>query len=160
EEPIVKEMGYGALLHDIGKIGISDAILLKPAKLTAEEREIIKRHPEIGARILQCAKTSPAVIELVLSHQERYDGSGYPRGLKGEEICIGARIFAVVDAFDCITSDRPYRKAQSYAIARQEICRNSGTQFDPQVVEVFLTIEDREWDALRTETMRVLATEE
>jgi len=160
DEAAVKEIGYGALLHDIGKIGISDAILLKPDKLSVEEREVIKRHPEIGARILQRARVAPAVTELVLSHQEWYNGLGYPRGLRGEEICIGARIFAAVDAFDCITSDRPYRRAQTYAFAREEIRRNSGTQFDPHVVEAFLAIADWEWDALRAETMGQIAREE
>ncbi|MBI1748477.1 MAG: HD-GYP domain-containing protein [Acidobacteria bacterium] len=157
---LVKDIGYGALLHDIGKIGISDTILLKPSRLTLEEREIIKRHPMIGARILRRANLPLLVTEVVLCHQEWYDGHGYPRGLRGDEITLGARIFSVVDAFDCITSDRPYRKAQPYAVARKEICRHSGTQFDPMAVEAYLSVKEYEWDAIRHATMQALIREE
>lgn len=138
----------GALLHDVGKIGISDAVLRKPGKLTAREWVEMKRHPEIGHRILSGIKFLESSLPLVISHQERFDGSGYPRGLRGEEIPLGARIFAVVDTLDAMTSDRPYRKALTYGDARDEIIRNSGTQFDPQVVEVFLTISPEEWKCI------------
>jgi putative nucleotidyltransferase with HDIG domain len=153
-EEALSDIGQGALLHDIGKIGITDAILLKPSGLTPDEREVMQQHPQIGAGILQKVGFSEIATEIVLCHQERYDGSGYPRGLKGDEIPIGARIFAVVDAFDCITSNRPYRKAQSYEFARQEIINHKGTQFDPRVVDAFLSIPEEEWMAIRKRTMQ------
>jgi response regulator RpfG family c-di-GMP phosphodiesterase len=139
----------GALLHDVGKIGIRDAILLKPGKLTSEEWREMRRHPEIGARMLQGIAFLESAIPIVLCHQERYDGKGYPQRLKAEAIPIGARIFAVVDTLDAMTSDRPYRKALPYERARSEIVRFSGTQFDPAVVEVFLAIPEAEWQAIQ-----------
>ena len=124
----------GALLHDIGKIGIPDAILLKKGPLTPEEREIMKRHSHIGYNIIKAGPGLEEASEIVLAHQERYDGTGYPRGLKGDAICLGARIFAVVDAYDAIRSDRPYSKGRSAREALDEIVRHKGTQFDPAVV--------------------------
>lgn len=144
-------LARGALLHDIGKIGVSDQVLLKPGKLTAEEWLEMRRHPEIGARILSGIPFLGPAAEIVLSHQERWDGKGYPRGLARDQVPIGARIFAVADALDAITSDRPYRRGRSYAYAVEEISRHSGSQFDPDVVRHFLTITEDEWNALRGE---------
>lgn len=135
----------GALLHDIGKIGISDSILLKPGKLTEEEWKEMKKHPYIGYKILEGIKFLEGAAEIVYAHHERFDGTGYPRGLKGEEIPIGARLFAVSDILDAMTSDRPYRKALPFDAARDEIVRCSGTQFDPEVVGVFLKIPKDRW---------------
>ena len=130
----IEYIGTGALLHDIGKVGIPDAILLKAGPLTPEEREVMKTHPHLGYNIIKAGPGLEPASEIVLAHQERYDGTGYPRGLKGEDICLGARIFAVVDTYDAIRSDRPYSKSRSAAEALAEIVRNSGTQFDPAVV--------------------------
>jgi len=148
KDPELTEIRRGALLHDVGKIGIPDAVLRKPGKLTSEEWEEMRRHPEIGYRILSGIKFLEPSLPIVIAHQERFDGSGYPRGLKREEIPLGARIFAVVDTLDAMTSDRPYRKALRYEDAREEIIRNSGLQFDPRVVEVFLSIPPEEWKAM------------
>ena len=125
------------LFHDIGKIEVPDYILNKPAKLTPEEYEIIKRHPVAGEEILKPVKFLQEVAKVIRQHQERWDGKGYPDGLKGEEIHLYARIVAVADAFDAMTSDRSYRKAMKIEDAVEEILRNSGTQFDPKVVEAF-----------------------
>ena len=130
----IEYIGTGALLHDIGKVGIPDAILLKAGPLTPEEREVMKTHPHLGYNIIKAGPGLEPASEIVLAHQERYDGTGYPRGLQGEDICLGARIFAVVDTYDAIRSDRPYSKSRSAAEALAEIVRNSGTQFDPAVV--------------------------
>ena len=137
-ETDVSDISRGALLHDIGKIAIPDAILLKPGALTDEERNVMRSHPEIGHRILTSSRYLERPAEIVLQHQEKFDGSGYPQGLKGHEICLGARIFAVVDAYDAMRSDRPYRKSLSPAVATAEIKRHRGTQFDPAVVEAFV----------------------
>lgn len=144
-----EHIARGALLHDIGKIGVPDHVLLKPGKLTEEEWIDMKKHPEIGARILSGIQFLEPAAEIVLAHQERWDGEGYPRGLAGEEIPIGARIFAVADALDAITSDRPYRRGRSLEYAKEEIARYAGTQFDPVVVEHFLAITDDEWAIIR-----------
>jgi putative nucleotidyltransferase with HDIG domain len=153
-EPELTDIYRGALLHDVGKIGIPDAILRKPGKLTPEEWVEMRRHPEIGYRILQGINFLETAREIVLCHQESYDGSGYPRGLKGKEIPLGARIFAVVDTLDAMTSDRPYRKALPYEAAREEVLRYSGTQFDPDVVKVFLAIADEEWAEIHRRVIR------
>jgi len=126
---------WGALLHDIGKIGIPDAILLKQGPLTEEEWRVMQTHPERGHVILAGVPYMRDAAAIVLAHEERYDGSGYPRGLKGEEIPWGARLFAVIDALDAITSDRPYRQATSFDDAATEIHRGAGTQFDPRAVQ-------------------------
>lgn len=141
----------GAFLHDIGKMAIPDAILLKPARLQADEQKIMREHPARGYQMLRKIPFLQEAAEIVYSHQEHYDGSGYPRQLKGEEIPLGARIFAVADTLDAITSDRPYRKAATFAAARQEIKRCAGTQFDPRVVEVYLSLPDQLWEDLRAE---------
>ena len=153
-EPELTDIYRGALLHDVGKIGIPDAILRKPGKLTPEEWVDMRKHPEIGYRILQGINFLEAAREIVLSHQETYDGTGYPRGLRGKEIPLGARVFAVVDTLDAMTSDRPYRKALPYEAARTEILKCSGTQFDPDVVKVFLEIPDQEWINIHRRVMQ------
>jgi putative nucleotidyltransferase with HDIG domain len=130
----------GALLHDIGKIGVPDAILLKPGRLDPEEWEEMRRHPQTGFNILKSIGFLKVPAEIVLSHQERWDGGGYPRGLRGDAIHIGARIFAAADALDAMTSDRPYRKSIGFPAALAELARFSGTQFDPTVVAAVLAI--------------------
>ncbi len=143
-EQDLPDMGRGALLHDIGKIGIPDAILLKPGKLTDEEWVEMRRHPQIGFEILKAIPFLGVPAEIVLSHQERYDGRGYPRSLAGEAIPLGARIFALADTFDAMTSDRPYRKRTTIEAARAEVTRCAGTQFDRQCAEAFLSISTAE----------------
>src|SRR5277367_561443 len=147
----VKVIARGAFLHDIGKMAIPDAILAKPGKLTSEEQAVMREHCVRGYTMLKKIPFLEQAAEIVLSHQEHYDGSGYSRGLRGHEIPIGARIFAIADALDAITSDRPYRKAKSFAEARREIERCSGTQFDPAVVAVFRELPDKLWGDLRAE---------
>lgn len=139
-EQEVDNVRRAAMLHDIGKLGISDAILLKPAKLTPEEYEIVKKHPVIGADILSVAGFLKDIVPLILCHHERYNGMGYPRGLKGEEIPLGARIIAVVDVYEALTSDRPYHKAISSGEAMKIIKEGAGTQFDENVVKLFCGI--------------------
>jgi putative nucleotidyltransferase with HDIG domain len=134
------DIGRGALLHDIGKIGVPDAILLKPARLDEDEWRVMRRHPEIGHDILRSIGFLERSSALVLAHQERFDGKGYPRALAGDDIPIGARIFAVADCYDAMTSDRPYRKALGPERAREEIARCAGTQFDPRCADAFLSI--------------------
>ena len=147
----VKTIARGAYLHDIGKMAIPDAILSKPDKLTAAEQAVMREHCVRGYTMLKKIPFLEHAAEIVFSHQEHYDGSGYSRGLKGNEIPIGARIFAIADTLDAITSDRPYRKAKSFAEARREIERCSGTQFDPAIVAVFRELPDKLWVDLRTE---------
>ncbi len=158
EEPQLTQIRRGSILHDVGKIGVPDAVLRKPGKLNAEEWEEMRKHPEMGYRMLQHIPFLASALDLVLSHQERYDGSGYPGGLKGEGIPLGARIFAVVDTFDAMTSDRPYRAALSIREAREEIERCTGTQFDPQVSAAFLSIEDATWSEIRRRVHEDLTT--
>jgi len=129
---------YAAALHDIGKIGVKEAILTKPGKLTPEEYEEMKTHPAKGAEILKEVKFLAPVVPIVYHHQERYDGKGYPTGLSGQQIPIGSRIVAVLDAFDAMTTNRPYRKGLPTEVAIDELRRHSGVQFDPQVVEAFI----------------------
>jgi putative nucleotidyltransferase with HDIG domain len=148
DKGLLRQIARGAFLHDIGKMGVPDQILRKPGPLTNEEREIMRKHCEIGYSVLQRIPFLKEAAEIVLSHQECFDGSGYPRGLKGEEIPLGARIFAVADTLDAMISDRPYRKALPISAAREEIERFSGRQFDPQVVEVFLAQPERLWAEL------------
>ncbi len=133
----VKQIERGAYLHDLGKIGIPDAILLKPDKLTKEEWAVMKTHAEKGYLMLKDIPFLREAADIVYSHQERYDGSGYPRGLKGDQIPLGARIFVIADTIDAMTSDRPYRRALPFEAAVAEIIRCSGTQFDPKAVETF-----------------------
>lgn len=147
----IRVIARGAFLHDIGKMAIPDAILRKPGALTPEEVAIMREHCFRGYQMLRKIPFLAEASEIVYAHQERYDGTGYPRGLKGEEIPLGARIFSVADTLDAITSDRVYRAAQSVAAAREEIIRYSGRQFDPEVVRHFLQMPDTIWDDLRKE---------
>ena len=137
------DMQRGSLLHDVGKIGVSDSILLKPSKLSEDEWELMRKHPEIGYNMLRQVKFLQGPAEIILAHHERWDGRGYPRALHEDEIPLGARIFSVVDTFDSMTSDRPYRKALTTLESLNEIMACSGTQFDPVVVEAFLDIYER-----------------
>jgi HD-GYP domain-containing protein (c-di-GMP phosphodiesterase class II) len=134
------DMQRGSLLHDVGKIGVSDSILLKPGKLTPDEWDQMRMHPEIGYNMLRQVRFLHGAADIILAHHERWDGKGYPNGLRGEEVPLGARIFSVVDTFDSMTSDRPYRAALTTLESLNEILRHSGTQFDPLVVEAFLDI--------------------
>lgn len=147
----IRIIARGAFLHDIGKMAIPDEILRKPGKLTPDEQAILREHCARGYRILRKIPFLAGAAEIVFSHQEHFDGGGYPNGLRGSEIPVGSRIFAVADALDAITSDRPYRKASSFDAARKEILRCSGTQFDPGVVEAFLKIPNELWLELRAE---------
>ncbi len=142
---------FGFLLHDIGKVAIPDAILYKPESLTAEERSLMEQHPVIGAEIVGRVEFLAGAVEVVRSHHERWDGRGYPDGLAGEEIPLPARVFAVADVLDALTTDRPYRPASTFAVARQMITTESGTQFDPRVVDAFNTIEDRVFEDISAE---------
>ncbi len=141
----------GAFLHDVGKMAIPDAILLKPGRLSLEEQATMREHCLRGYQMLRKIPFLQEAAEIVFSHQEHYDGSGYPRRLKRNEIPLGARIFAVADALDAITSDRPYRRANSFSAARREIQSCSGSQFDPKVIEVFLEMPNQLWEDLRAE---------
>ena len=130
-----EQLSFGFLLHDVGKIGVPDAILRKPAPLDADEKRVMDSHPAIGHRIVQSAGFSPLVAEIVLTHHERWDGRGYPAGLRGEQIPLATRLFAVADALDAMTDDRPYRPGMPLEEALAEVVRMSGTQFDPAAVE-------------------------
>jgi putative nucleotidyltransferase with HDIG domain len=152
-------LARGAYLHDIGKLGTPDGILLKPGPLTAEERAIMQTHVQIGFELVKGIPFLSAAADIILMHHERHNGSGYPRGLKGEEILPGARIFAVADSFDAITSDRPYRRASPFETGRETIRRESGRLFDPQVVNAFLDIPAEIWSGrnqLRTSSRDLL----
>jgi response regulator RpfG family c-di-GMP phosphodiesterase len=161
EEPQLTVIEHGALLHDIGKIGVRDGVLLKPGPLTTQEWTEMKRHPELGWALLQRVDYLRPASAIVLEHQEKWDGTGYPRALKGDEIVLGARVFHVVDTLDAITSDRPYRKARGFDEARAEIVRCGGTQFDPKVVEAFLAVPPEDWERIRldVETVAVLSAD-
>ena len=141
----LREVYWGSLLHDIGKIGVPDAVLLKTGQLTEEEWRIMREHPRNGHLILQKLPFLTMAADIVLCHEECFDGSGYPAGLKGEQIPFAARLFAVIDTLDAMTFDRPYRKALPFDTAKKEIVRMAGTQFDPVAVDTFL----REEAALR-----------
>ena len=137
-----------ALLHDIGKIGIPDAILNKPSKLTREEHALMKKHPEHGWAVLHQVPGMERASLLILHHHENYDGTGYPGGLKGEEIPIGSRIVSVIDAFDAMVSNRPYREGLPFEEAERRLLQASGTQFDPEVVRHFLSLARAEMSAV------------
>jgi len=138
---MLRQVYWGALLHDIGKIGIPDAVLLKNGPLSASEWSIMRSHPERGYAILSRLPFLAEAARIVLFHHELYDGTGYPQGLAGEAIPWGARIFAVIDALDAITSDRPYHKGHSFDVAKAEILRLSGSHFDPCSIDAFKTEE-------------------
>jgi putative nucleotidyltransferase with HDIG domain len=142
-------LARAAFLHDIGKMAIPDSILRKPGPLDNDEKQIMRTHCEIGYNVLTRIPFLQEAAEIVLAHQEFFDGTGYPRGLRGEQIPLGARIFSIADAMDAMISDRPYRKALPMAHAREEIRRCAGTQFDPKIVGVFLSIPEQNWVELR-----------
>ena len=150
-------LARGAYLHDIGKLGVSDGILLKPGPLTAEERKLMQQHVQIGFDLVKHISFLADAAEIVLAHHERYDGKGYPRGLQGEEILQSVRIFAVADTLDAITSDRPYRRASSFEIARETIRHLSGSQFDSRVVSVFLSIPEETWSTIARNQQQIAA---
>jgi putative nucleotidyltransferase with HDIG domain len=149
----MKALEFGSLLHDIGKIGVPDAILRKPAKLTDEEWVRMREHPVHGQQILRGIKFLEGAARVVAQHHEKWDGSGYPLGLKAEEIDICARIFSVADAFDAITSDRVYRQGRSYEAAAQELDEWINRQFDPRVVEAFHRVPPEDWEELRRKSL-------
>ncbi|HEY5898892.1 MAG TPA: HD-GYP domain-containing protein [Burkholderiales bacterium] len=138
---LLRQVYWGALLHDIGKIGIPDAILLKNGSLSEAEWRQMRRHPEIGHAILAHLPSMTVAAEMVLTHEERFDGTGYPRGLAGEAIPLWSRLFAVIDTLDAMTSDRPYRRGLSFDAAKAEIQALAGKQFDPAAVRAFLAEE-------------------
>jgi response regulator RpfG family c-di-GMP phosphodiesterase len=145
----MRSLEFGSLLHDIGKIGVPDAVLRKPARLTETEWAEMRLHPIHGRRILRGVEFLEGAARVVAQHHERWDGSGYPLGLKGEAIDLNARIFAVADAFDAMTSDRIYRKGRPYEAAAAELDTCAGVQFDPRVVEAFRRVPRQEWERLR-----------
>jgi HD-GYP domain-containing protein (c-di-GMP phosphodiesterase class II) len=153
DDAAVVDIRRGALLHDVGKIGVPDRILHKPGPLDTDERKEIQKHPQNGYEMLVGIPPLNAPIRVVLAHHEKWDGTGYPLGLKGEVIPLGARLFAVADVFDALTSDRPYRKAMPYAAARDIIAKDAGQHFDPAVVEAFLEVPPEEWDQIRESVM-------
>jgi HD-GYP domain-containing protein (c-di-GMP phosphodiesterase class II) len=139
-----------ALLHDMGKLGIPDSILLKKTELTPEERALMQTHVTRGYNLLNCIAFLGGAAEIILTHHERFDGAGYPQGIRGNNIPLGARIYAVADTLASLTSDRPFRWALSFAAARAEILREAGRQFDPAVVSAFLSIDAQTWEELRS----------
>jgi putative nucleotidyltransferase with HDIG domain len=145
----IEAIARGAFLHDIGKMAIPDSILNKPGKLTADEVVVMREHCYLGYKLVQKIPVLKEAAAIVYSHQERFDGTGYPRGLKGEDIPLGARIFSVADTLDAITSDRPYRPKQTIEAARAEIQRCSGSQFDPDVVTIFQQMPNEVFEELR-----------
>lgn len=147
----------GAYLHDIGKLAIPDAILLKAGSLTPQERAVMESHVRIGYEMVQRIEFLAIAAEIVHNHQEHFDGRGYPRAIRGEAIPLPARIFSVADAFDAMTSDRPYRAALAFAVAKAEIVRESGRQFDPKVVQVFTAVPESRWDDLRQQAAAATA---
>lgn len=147
---LMTHLEQGALLHDIGKIAVADAILLKPGKLTPEEWVEMRKHPEAGEQIVRRVSFLSGAASLIRSHHERFDGNGYPDRLAGDNIPLGARIFAFADTLDAMTTDRPYRKALSMDAMRAEILRCVGTQFDPQIADIFLRVPDETWHQLRS----------
>lgn len=156
DKTILDNIRKGALLHDIGKIAIPDSILKKPGSLDEEEWEKIRLHPTLGYGLIKEIKLVKEVGYIILSHHERYDGQGYPKGLKADEIPLEARIFALADSLDAITSHRPYRKMRDFKSAQKEIQGNSGSQFDPQIVEAFRSLELAKWEKIKFETTTLL----
>jgi putative nucleotidyltransferase with HDIG domain len=148
-------IGFGALLHDIGKLAIPDSILLKPGPLTAEEKTVMQKHVQLGYGMIKGIEFLVEPAKIILTHHERCDGSGYPQGLKSADIPIGAKIFAVADTVDAMTSDRPYRAALPFLAAREQIKRGSGKEYDSRVAEVFLQISNEKWETIRTEARAI-----
>ena len=151
----MRTIEMGSLLHDIGKIGVRDAVLLKPGPLDPGEWAEMREHPRLGWALLQRIEFLRDASQIVLQHQERYDGNGYPSKLKGEEIVLGARLFAVADTYDAITSDRPYRKAQPHEAAVAEIRRVAGSQLDPKAVEAFCNLPESVWLGIRGQVEQI-----
>ena len=149
----MKALEFGSLLHDIGKIGVPDLILRKPAKLTEEEWVLMREHPLHGQQILRGIEFLEGPARVVAQHHEKWDGSGYPLGVQGDDIDLCARIFSVADAFDAITSDRVYRRGKSYQEAADELDEWAGRQFDPKVVEAFHRVPQQDWDELRERSL-------
>jgi putative nucleotidyltransferase with HDIG domain len=149
---VLDDIRKGALLHDIGKIAIPDAVLKKPGSLSKDEWEKIRLHPALGFGLVKEIKMVKQVGNIILYHHERYDGKGYPARLKRDGIPLEARIFALADALDAITSHRPYREVRDFKTAKKEILRNSGTQFDPQIVDAFCSYKLEKWEKVRFET--------
>jgi putative nucleotidyltransferase with HDIG domain len=143
DEATRREIEHGALLHDIGKIGVPDAVLMKPGPLDDEEWQAMRQHPLVACAILDGVDLSPTVLSMVRHHHENLDGTGYPDHLAGDELPVAARIARVADAFDAMTSDRPYREALTLGAARSELRRNRGTQFCPEIVDAFEDLIDR-----------------
>ncbi|MEO0129853.1 MAG: HD domain-containing phosphohydrolase [candidate division WOR-3 bacterium] len=141
----LKDLELSAVLHDVGKIGIPDRILSKPGLLNEEEYSYMKRHPEFGAEIVEPIKKLKSLVPNILHHHEKYDGTGYPMGLKGDKIPLGARIIAIADSFDAMTSDRPYRPRMETTVALSEIKKNRKTQFDPKLAELFIKTFERQF---------------
>jgi HD-GYP domain-containing protein (c-di-GMP phosphodiesterase class II) len=156
-EEDLTEIRRGALLHDVGKIGVPDRILHKPGPLDPDERREIQKHPQNGYEMLLGIPHLAQPIWVVLAHHEKWDGSGYPLGLRGEAIPLGARLFAIADVYDALTSDRPYRKQMSYEAARDIIAKDSGTHFDPTAVQAFLAVPPAEWEQIRAEVSAEVA---
>ncbi len=156
DQKYLVDLERGALLHDIGKIGVPESILKKKGPLTMIEREIIKDHPLLGFKLIDGFSFLDRAAQVVLCHHERFAGHGYPYGLAGEQIPLEARLFSIADTVDAITSDRPYRKGQGFEVARREVERNSGGQFDPELVEVFLSIPQEKWQKAKMDTLRTL----
>lgn len=152
-EVAIKDLEHGVLLHDIGKIGIPDSILLKPGPLTPEEWRIMRTHPEVGRRLIERIPFLKGAVPIVYHHHEKWNGLGYPLGIRGKAIPLGARIFAVADALDAMTFDRPYSSAISYAAARQEIQRCASSHFDPDVVDTFLAIPEAILEEIRRRSL-------
>lgn len=150
----LRSLAKGAFLHDIGKLGVPDSVLLKPGPLNANEWKLMQQHVQIGFELVKDIPFLADAAEIIRTHHERFDGSGYPRGLKGEEILLSSRIFAVADTLDAITSDRPYRRAASFQSGRETISSHSGSLFDPQVVNTFLGISEETWPAIATDQRR------
>ncbi|MGI8785782.1 MAG: HD-GYP domain-containing protein [Acidobacteriota bacterium] len=154
----LEDLALGAFLHDIGKIGVSASILFKPGPLTLEEQREMMQHPEIGYKMLRGLKFAERAAEMILYHHENYDGSGYPDGLSGTQIPLAARIVALSDSYDAMTSHRPYRDKRTPRQARQQIQEMSGSQFDPCLVEAFLKIPAEQWERIgRTSSTRLEA---
>jgi len=145
------DLEFGFLLHDIGKLAIPDSILYKPSRLNADERALIIEHPVVCAEIVRHIEFLRQSAKIVRHHHERWDGTGYPDGLVGDEIPLSARVFAVADVLDALTSDRPYRSASPMSVAREMIVAESGTHFDPRVIEAFKTIDDEVFERIRRE---------
>ena len=156
-ESQMRNIAMGTWLHNIGKLAIPDAILLKPGPLSYQERQIMQRHVRIGYDLVKGIPFLADAAEIIFAHHERCDGSGYPRGLKTEEIPTGARIFAVADTFDAMTSDRPYRRALPFQASREVIEQEAGKQYDSQVARVFLSIPNETWEVIRRETAAIQA---